>query len=91
MTQPAIDQQRLEDAARSVGAKLQAFHDGLSPDEQAMLGAVLVHGVGELGDPSDDTVGYTPMAGLKLMGEMLSNVSKTRSEISMTFARNCRA
>lgn len=27
----------------------------------------------------------------KLMGEMLSNVSKTRSEISMTFARNARA
>ena len=31
------------------------------------------------------------MAGMKLMGEMLSNVSKTRSEISMTFARNARA
>lgn len=31
------------------------------------------------------------MAGVKLMGEMLSNVSKTRSETSMTFARNARA
>jgi hypothetical protein len=31
------------------------------------------------------------MANLKLMGEILSNVSKTRSEISMTFARNSRA
>jgi hypothetical protein len=30
-------------------------------------------------------------AGLKLMSEILSNVSKTRSEISMTFARNARA
>jgi hypothetical protein len=30
-------------------------------------------------------------AGLKLMGEILSNVSKTRAEISMTFARNARA
>jgi hypothetical protein len=30
------------------------------------------------------------MSGLKLMGEVLSNVSKTRSEISMTFARNAR-
>lgn len=29
--------------------------------------------------------------GLKLMGEILSNVSKTRSEISMTFARNAHA
>jgi hypothetical protein len=31
------------------------------------------------------------MANLKLMGEILSNVSKTRSEISMTFACNARA
>jgi hypothetical protein len=31
------------------------------------------------------------MASIKLMGEILSNVSKTRSEISMTFARNARA
>jgi hypothetical protein len=31
------------------------------------------------------------MASLKLMGEILSNVSKARSEISMTFARNSRA
>ena len=30
-------------------------------------------------------------SGLKLMGEILSNISKTRSEISMTFARNARA
>lgn len=31
------------------------------------------------------------MASLKLMNEILSNVSKTRSEISMTLARNSRA
>jgi hypothetical protein len=31
------------------------------------------------------------MSSLKLMSEILSNVSKTRSEISMTFARNARA
>ena len=31
------------------------------------------------------------MSSLKLMGEILSNVSKTRAEISMTFARNARA
>jgi hypothetical protein len=35
--------------------------------------------------------GDVVQAGLKLMGEILSNVSKTRSEISMTFARNARA
>jgi hypothetical protein len=28
---------------------------------------------------------------LKLMGEILTNISKTRSEISRTFARNARA
>ena len=31
------------------------------------------------------------MASLKLMSELLSNLSRTRSEISMTFARNSRA
>jgi hypothetical protein len=31
------------------------------------------------------------MASLNLMSEILSNVSKTRSEISMIFARNSRA
>lgn len=31
------------------------------------------------------------LATAKLMNEILSNVSKTRSEISMTFARNARA
>ena len=30
-------------------------------------------------------------ASLKLLGEILSNISKTRSEISMTFACNARA
>lgn len=31
------------------------------------------------------------LATAKAMNEILSNVSKTRSEISMTFARNARA
>jgi hypothetical protein len=31
------------------------------------------------------------MQNMKLMTEILSNISKTRSEISMTFARNARA
>ena len=50
----------------------------------------------ELDDEELDTVagGFSVgdmMASLKLMGEVLSNVAKTRSEISMTFARNARA
>jgi len=44
---------------------------------------------GELSDGELDAVsGGVPS--LELMGEMLSNVSKTRSEIAMTFARNAR-
>jgi hypothetical protein len=40
----------------------------------------------------DIVAGGSPIeSALKLMGEILSNVSKTRSEISMTFARNARA
>jgi hypothetical protein len=35
--------------------------------------------------------GQDMMASLKLMAEILSNISKTRAEISMTFARNARA
>ena len=35
--------------------------------------------------------GASPQLITKLMSEILSNVSKTRSEISMTFARNARA
>lgn len=31
------------------------------------------------------------LAGLKLMGEILTNVAKTRHEISSNFARNSRA
>lgn len=42
-------------------------------------------------DPNGGFLVQEAMAGLKVMGEVLSNVSKTRSEISMTFARNARA
>lgn len=44
----------------------------------------------ELDQVSGGSLVQEIMSGLKLMGEMLSNVSKTRSEISMTFARNAR-
>lgn len=42
-------------------------------------------------DDLEFVVGGNLVSSLRLMGEMLSNVSKTRSEISMTFARNARA
>ena len=34
--------------------------------------------------------GSSPLETMRLLSEILSNVSKTRSEISMTFARNAR-
>ena len=34
--------------------------------------------------------GSSPLETMRLLSEILSNVSKTRSEISMTFARNGR-
>lgn len=80
------------------------FYDACSPEEREVLdlmgaAAVLVRD-GAIEEP--ETVGFQTNAGrpfliqnmmsdLKLMNEMLSNVSKTRSEISMTFARNARA
>jgi hypothetical protein len=39
----------------------------------------------------DRATGGAMMDDLKLMFEILSNVARTRSEISMTFARNARA
>ncbi len=44
----------------------------------------------KIGDALPDSA-LDQVTGGKPMGEMLSNVSKTRSEISMTFARNARA
>jgi hypothetical protein len=41
-------------------------------------------------DLNDDELNLVS-GGLLLFGETLSNVSKTRSEISMTFARNSHA
>lgn len=43
------------------------------------------------GELQDDELDEVNGASLKLMAEMLSSVSKTRSEISMTFARNSKA
>jgi hypothetical protein len=92
----AEQMQRLEAATRSVGAKLQALHDGLSAEERAVLGAVLRYGLPASGDEPDDTAGYADdlpeiLGALKLIGDLLSNVSKTRADIAMTFARNARA
>jgi hypothetical protein len=83
-----------------------AFYDSCSAEEQALLDYLASAGVA-LGPDGDDAEveGFQApgapaprpvlpagsMGSYKLMGEILSNVSKTRSEISMTFARNARA
>ena len=81
-----------------------AFYESCAPEEQEVLdlmasAALLVRdGLGEPEVAGFQAVGQgqpfvlqDAMKDLKLMGEVLSNVSKTRSEISMTFARNARA
>ena len=79
----------------AVRDKLLGWAATLSDREQQALVVLLT----SLQAPDGaDTAGFTQgsltfgtMSSLKLMGEILSNVSKTRSEISMTFARNSRA
>jgi hypothetical protein len=83
--------------------KFTAWASTLSDREREHLMHAFAAGL----EGADDTSGFTAgqqqslrqqqphfqqsMASLRLMGEILSNVSKTRSEISMTFARNSRA
>ena len=54
----AVEQARLEEAAGSVAAKLQAFRAGLTLDEQRVL-AFALHHIGEDRDGAEgDTAGY---------------------------------
>jgi hypothetical protein len=90
---------------QAFGEKLQAFAATLTLEEQTILESIIRLAIGAEGEgPQDEVQGYdaasvqrpqptTQPSGsqLKLMAEILSNVSKTRSEISMTFARNARA
>lgn len=50
-----------------------------------------VNEIRELTTDETDRVSGGDLSALKLLGELLSNISKTRSEIQMTFARNARA
>lgn len=78
----------------AVRAKLLGWAATLSEREQQALVVLLT----SLQAPDGaDVSGFAPslpitdmMSSLNLMMEILSNVSKTRSEISMTFARNAR-
>jgi hypothetical protein len=59
MTQTTEAQkQQMEVAARSVAAKLQAFHDGLTPDEQRVLDVALRSITEGAGETAEDATGY---------------------------------
>ncbi|MGH2584074.1 MAG: hypothetical protein ACRDJE_04100 [Dehalococcoidia bacterium] len=77
-------QQRLEDAARSVGAKLQAFHDGLSPDERLVLGAALQPFSAGADEPADDTAGHV-LAGVVTLP--VAAAAARQIELRQKFAR----
>lgn len=76
-----------EQEVKTFGEKLQAWGESLPQREQGLLAAFLM----DASRSEEEVSGYNMTDSLKLMGEILSNVSKTRSEISMTFARNARA
>ena len=58
MAQITSDQQRFEAAVTSLSAKLEGFRDGLSPDEQVMLAAVLRQAGAGPDEATDDVAGH---------------------------------
>jgi hypothetical protein len=62
MTQITPEHQRAETAGRSVAAKLQAFHQGLTPDERSVLDAALRQLGTHPDEATSDTAGYSTVA-----------------------------
>jgi len=58
MTQVTADQQWTETAARSAAAKLQAFHEGLTPDERLVLDLVRQRLDTRPDETAEDVAGY---------------------------------
>lgn len=54
--------EQLEAAAKSVAAKLQSFHDGLTPDEQQVLALALRQDAAQTDEPAGDTSGHLILA-----------------------------
>jgi hypothetical protein len=67
MSQTTEEQQQMEAAARSIAAKLQAFHDRLTPDEQHVLDSALRSIAAGADETADDTTGYLTPASLPLI------------------------
>lgn len=81
---PQITQEQQEllcVATEGVATKLQAFHDGLTADEQIVLEAALRHAAAGAADADEDVSGYAgpavavivPAAVIYLTGKAVSN------------------
>jgi hypothetical protein len=68
MTAVTPQQQRLTTASKTIAAKLQAFRDGLTPDEQTALGIALRRFDAQPEDAAEDTAGFSSAALLGLAG-----------------------
>lgn len=69
MTELTTDQeQRMEAAAGSVGAKLRALHAGLTPDERQVLVAALRSIGAGADEEAGDVAGYVASMGPQLVG-----------------------
>ncbi|MGH2588146.1 MAG: hypothetical protein ACRDJE_24775 [Dehalococcoidia bacterium] len=58
MTQIAAAQQQMETAAWSIAAKLQAFHESLTPDEHLAIDTALRHLNARPDETAEDVAGY---------------------------------
>ncbi len=89
----------MSDPTTPFAERFLAFYDSCNAEERELLdymgSAAVTMGRDEGADPEvqgfEKTSPQPKPIRLDLLGAMLSNVSKTRSEISMTFARNARA
>lgn len=84
---PANVNQSLQNVASTMGTSEASVVANMGPGQRDMYNQLLKD------DPKQARAFLIQemMSSLKLMGEILSNVSKTRSEIAMTFGRNSRA
>jgi hypothetical protein len=70
MAETVLHQRRQDEAASGVAAKLQAFHDSLTPDEQRALGVALQQIATGAHESGEDAAGHmltgvqVPLAGV---------------------------
>jgi hypothetical protein len=82
MTEIATAEQQLEVAAGSASAKLQAFDEGLTPDEQRALALALRCLAAGGGDPNEDTAGHTIPGGPPLIAVTVAQQVAVRALVN---------